>query len=247
MKDGQELDLSNVGKYKVRAEDDIVSLQVRNCDDSDIGVYTCELTNVEGKAVCNAKLDVVEDLPPQLAKSEAPYFLKTIGSTEVYPGMQSKFTACIGGFPEPEFEWFRDGTRIHEANVPGTRVQFIRDGIGAGLIKLVVNDTNVGDIGEYRLRIYNEHGEASCTATLKFDTFDPRGSRKEQSPLGDYYMGYSDLRPTALPDRSVITRMDDKSLTLNWKAALPNVHSKVSRETKIFFNNPPSGAMTQLL
>lgn len=105
--------------------------------------------------------------PPQGPRTEAPDFLKTIGSTEVYPGMQAKFTACIVGNPEPEFEWFRDGNRIHEA--PGSRYQFIRDGIGAGLIKLVVNDTNIGDLGEYKLRIWNDLGEASCSATLKFD------------------------------------------------------------------------------
>lgn len=105
--------------------------------------------------------------PPQQPRTEAPYFLKTIGSTEVYPGMQSKFTACIGGNPEPEFEWFRDGNRIHES--PGSRIQLVRDGIGAGLIKLIVNDTNIGDLGEYKLRIFNDLGEASCAATLKFD------------------------------------------------------------------------------
>ncbi|ODM95048.1 Muscle M-line assembly protein unc-89 [Orchesella cincta] len=192
LKDGNEIDTSRSDKYKLKHEDETVLLQVRNCDDSDIGAAGCPRT-------------------------EAPYFLKTIGSTEVYPGMQSKFTACVGGNPEPDFEWFKDGNRMHEAQ--GSRIQFVRDGIGAGLIKLIINDTNIGDIGEYKLRIFNDLGQASCAALLKFDT-------PGAVPLGRLLHWYSDLRPTALPDRPVITRMDEGSVTLSWKSAIPNVHSQ---------------------
>lgn len=38
MKDGEELDLGKSDKYKVKCEDGVVSLQVRNCGDGDIGV-----------------------------------------------------------------------------------------------------------------------------------------------------------------------------------------------------------------
>ena len=51
-------------------------------------------------------------------KPEPPYFLKTIGDCEVFPGMQGKFTACVAGTPEPDFEWYRDDMRMFPRWVP---------------------------------------------------------------------------------------------------------------------------------
>jgi hypothetical protein len=99
-------------------------------------------------------------------RGEIPYFLKTIGNTEVYPGMAAKFTACVGGFPEPEFEWFRN----QRDKIFGTdRVKLERDGAGSGLLRLIIKDVDIGDLGDYTLRIWNEHGDAECSAYLKYD------------------------------------------------------------------------------
>jgi hypothetical protein len=58
-KDGKEILAGD--KYKIKQEGDLVQLHVRNCDDSDKGIYTCSLSNNQGTAECKAKLDVVKE------------------------------------------------------------------------------------------------------------------------------------------------------------------------------------------
>jgi len=94
---------------------------------------------------------------------EAPYFLKTIGDCEIYEGMTAKFTACVGGTPEPEFEWFKDGSRLY----PSERIRMEREGVG--LYRLLLRTVTEGDVGRYSLRVFNPHGEAKCSAPLVFD------------------------------------------------------------------------------
>lgn len=96
-------------------------------------------------------------------KSEPPSFLKRIGDTEVYKGMIAKFTACVSGTPDPEFEWYRNNERIF----PSDRIRMEQE--GSGLLRLVIESVDPIDIGKYRLKIFNPHGEASCEADLAFD------------------------------------------------------------------------------
>jgi hypothetical protein len=77
--------------------------------------------------------------------------------------MSAKFTACIEGFPEPEFEWFKDGDKLE----PSDRIQFQRE--GAGLLRLIIKKVTEADVGKYKLRIFNSVGQAECEANLKFE------------------------------------------------------------------------------
>ncbi|XP_021952038.1 obscurin isoform X2 [Folsomia candida] len=201
-------------KYKIKQEGDLVQLYVKDCGESDKGVYTCRLTNNQGTAECKAKLDVVKEISHK-PRGEIPYFLKTIGNTEVYPGMLAKFTACVGGFPNPEFEFYRGTSKLYESD----RIKFERDGAGAGLLRLIIKDVDIGDLADYTLKIWNEHGDAECSAYLKFDSLSDFNKQK----LGDLYSGYEDTRPTAIPNRPLITNMTPKRMTLKWDPCLPHV------------------------
>lgn len=94
---------------------------------------------------------------------EPPSFLKKIGDCEVVTGMSAKFTACVNGVPDPEYEWFRNGKRMEPSD------RFIMEAEGSGLLRLIVKDTDEADVGTYRLRIFNPYGEASCEAELRYD------------------------------------------------------------------------------
>jgi hypothetical protein len=94
---------------------------------------------------------------------EPPEFLKKIGDCEVYQGMTAKFTACASGFPEPEYEWFHDGEKIY----PSDRIHMEHE--GSGLLRLSIEGVVPSDVGKYKLRIFNPHGEASCEADLNYD------------------------------------------------------------------------------
>lgn len=98
----------------------------------------------------------------KMQKIEPPAFLKRIGDCEVYKGMQAKFTACITGIPEPEFEWFRNGDKLWQSD----RIRMDQEG---SLLRLTIANVDELDGGTYLLKIHNPHGEDSCTAEMIFD------------------------------------------------------------------------------
>lgn len=102
------------------------------------------------------------------------------------------------------------------------------------------------DLGRYRLRAFNPHGEAFCEANIIFDgeTFESRKSYlkffiitsvnyctvdglevKNKKSVGDLYKDYDRFRatgaPLPLPDRPIIGLMTDRHLRLSWKPSLP--------------------------
>jgi len=96
-------------------------------------------------------------------RAEAPAFMKRIGDCEVYEGMTAKFTACATGFPEPDFEFYRNGTLLF----PSERIKIAKE--ANGLIRLTIKHVHEGDVGRYKLRVYNPHGDATCEADLCYD------------------------------------------------------------------------------
>merc|ERR1712058_44842 len=83
-KDGQPIKESR--KFKIVFEDpDLVSLVVTNCDQQDVGTYTCKAYNQFGEAFDSAKVRSTLTL-----------------------------TATISGDPEPEVGWAKDGKDVEE-------------------------------------------------------------------------------------------------------------------------------------
>ena len=91
--------------------------------------------------------------------------------------MSARFTALVTGEPEPEFEFTFDGAPIE----PGDRIHISRE--RSGLIRLSMAYVEESDIGRYGLRVWNEHGEASCDARLLYDGLEVL----PEQPLGDLY------------------------------------------------------------
>lgn len=97
-----------------------------------------------------------------MQRAEPPSFLKRIGDCEVYRGMPAKFTACVTGNPEPDFEWYRNGDRIWQTD----RIRTEQEG---SLLRLTIANVDELDAGKYTLRIVNPHGEDSCSAELIYE------------------------------------------------------------------------------
>ncbi|XP_063239264.1 obscurin-like [Bacillus rossius redtenbacheri] len=146
-------------KYEIKRTGDAYYLHVKDCTPSDSGKYKCEAANFEGVATCEANLTVVQKIEEEV-KAEPPEFLKRVRDCDVYEGMTAKFTACVSGAPDPGAEWSRGGVPL----VPGGRVRLEDE--GAGLLRLTVEKVEPADAGRYKLRIFNQHGEASCEAEL---------------------------------------------------------------------------------
>ena len=96
-------------------------------------------------------------------KVEPPSFLKRVGDCEVYKGMTAKFTACVTGYPDPEFEWYRDDTKLW----PTDRI--LMENEGAGLLRLTIYRVDEDDAGKYTLRIFNPYGEDKSTGEMIFE------------------------------------------------------------------------------
>ena len=129
--------------------------------------------------------------------------------------MTAKFTACASGFPEPKYEWFRNGQRLF----PNERIRMERE--GSGLLRLTIRNVDEPDVGQYTLRVFNPHGEARCSADLCYDTLDSRPKR----PVGEQYTDFDKFRqsgaPVPLADRPIINLITDRYLTLSWKPSIP--------------------------
>ncbi|GLG93475.1 Obscurin [Gryllus bimaculatus] len=211
--DGQHIKIDSE-KYHIRTDGDAVCLYVKDCQPSDAGRYKCKASNQDGEDSCEASLEVVDTIG-RSQRVEPPSFLKSIGDCEVYKGMTGKFTACASGIPEPEFEWFRNDEKLF----PSDRVRMERE--GSGLLRLTIANVNPADIGRYKLRIFNPHGEASCEADLNYDSLDDRPKKSLGYQYTDFDKYRSSGAPLPLADRPIISRMSDRQLTLSWKPYIP--------------------------
>ncbi|PSN48207.1 hypothetical protein C0J52_03611 [Blattella germanica] len=220
-------------KYRLKRDGDAVCLYVKECKPEDTGRYKCKAINCDGEASCEANLDVVDKIEKK-QKIEPPEFLKKIGDCEVYKGMTAKFTACASGFPEPEFEWFRDGEKLY----PSDRIRMERE--GSGLLRLSIENVVPSDVAKYKLRIFNPHGEASCEAGLNYDSLESKPKR----PVGDLYTDFDKFRKTGAPlplaDRPIISRMTDRRLTLSWKPSIP-IGPRIPVTYRVEMSEQPDG------
>nr|XP_031831778.1 obscurin isoform X2 [Nomia melanderi] len=200
-------------KYKMKLDGDACCLYVKDCTYADSGMYKCKAVNRCGEVECTANLAVVDKIG-KMQKIEPPSFLKRIGDTEVYRGMPAKFTACITGNPEPDFEWYRNGDRIWQTD----RIRMDQEG---SLLRLTISNVDDMDAGKYVLKIVNPHGSDMCSAELIYESLEPRPKK----PLADQYAEFDKYRKSGVPlplaDRPIISRMMDRHLTLSWKPSIP--------------------------
>ncbi|XP_060826020.1 obscurin isoform X7 [Bombus pascuorum] len=205
--------LNDDDKYKIKRDGDVCCLYVKDCTYDDAGTYKCKAVNKGGEAECAANLTVVDTIE-KIQKAEPPSFLKKIGDCEYYKGMAAKFTACVTGIPEPEFQWFHNGNKMWQTD----RIRMNQEG---SLLRLIINNADELDAGKYMLKISNPHGEDSCTADLIYESLEPRPKKA----LGDQYADFDKYRKSGVPlplaDRPIISRMMDRHLTLSWKPSIP--------------------------
>ncbi|CAH2049873.1 unnamed protein product, partial [Iphiclides podalirius] len=213
-KDGQPISPSD--KYGIKRDGEVCCLYVRDLKPEDAGRYKCLAKNREGEATCEATLDVVEKIGRQV-RAEPPSFLKRIGDAEAVRGLPVKFTACITGSPEPDVEWFRNDEKLF----PCERIRMDQE--STGLLRLTISGVDQSDVGAYRCRISNPHGEDSCTAQLTYDTLEPLTSKR---PISEQYSEFDKMKKTGVPmplgDKPIISRMADRHLTLSWRPSIPH-------------------------
>lgn len=119
-----------------------------------------------------------------------------------------------------------------------------------GLLRLSISGAEHGDVGTYRCRIYNPHGEDFCIANLTYDSkysillssyiatmssggkfhscsrcpaLEPVTSKR---PISEQYSDFDKMKKTGVPmplgDKPIISRMADRHLTLSWRPSIPH-------------------------
>merc|ERR1719244_817290 len=200
-------------RHKIKTNGMCRMLMIKKLKESDVGSYTCVAKNQEGTTESRGTLEIVEFV--ERGRNDAPEFLKKIGDEMVFRGMAARFTALVTGIPEPEFEFFFNNKPMF----PTDRIHIVQE--RTGLIRLSMAYVEESDIGTYRLRVWNKHGEATCEARLVYDGLEVQPGQT----LGNLYQGFEKYTigglPMPLPDKPLICQMSDTKVTLTWKPALP--------------------------
>ncbi|XP_058829179.1 obscurin isoform X2 [Topomyia yanbarensis] len=200
-------------RYRMKYEGEHCCLYIKECVESDTGLYSCVATNREGTSTVEAKLDVVS----QLTKGDEPtpaYFMKKPVDIRVLEGMKAKFTACVDGFPLPTVEWIRDGHRL----VPSEKYRIESD--INGLARLIIDDVQEEDLGRYTCKISNNLAEVLAHANLHFEPLDACPRRRYGKSKDKNYLHTS---PYPLMDKPIISKLSDRRLTLSWKPSMTTI------------------------
>lgn len=136
-------------KYKISEskENQVYSLEIRDLQKPDSGIYKCVASNEVGKIDCRAKLEVKE-------KQFAPEFddKDTTRVIELEEGEELDERVTIRGNPKPEVSWYKNGKHLRETS----RIQ----------LKPIGNNYNIN----IRRAITDDSGTYKCVGTNDLGT-----------------------------------------------------------------------------
>ncbi|XP_028616553.1 obscurin-like protein 1 isoform X2 [Grammomys surdaster] len=149
---------------------------------TDAGVYVCRARNAAGEAYAAAAVTVLEPpapepepqssecpLPPPGTGEGAPVFLTGPQSQWVLRGEEVVLTCQVGGLPEPELYWEKDGMALDE--VWDSSHFKLEPGRGASdegaSLTLRILAARLPDSGVYVCHARNAHGHAQAGALLQ--------------------------------------------------------------------------------
>jgi len=97
----------------------------------------------------------------KLAADGPPRFLgEGLQDVSLVDGSAAKICGRVKGFPDPTIAWFKDGQPIKE----GRKNKIVFE--DPDLVSLVVVNCDVGDVGTYTCKAYNQFGEAFDSAKV---------------------------------------------------------------------------------
>ncbi len=114
------------------------TLQLRDIDLDDTGVYRCKVTNSLGTEWCNSVELVILTPPTKTSQS---------GNVTLFEGENTTLSVDFSGSPVPSVQWYKDGVAL--SGQTGKTIPF--------------NSIDLDDEGTYTCRIRNEAGSVSCS------------------------------------------------------------------------------------
>jgi len=118
------------------------------------GVYTAVAKNLVGDCKTSAKVKVIKQ----------PYFIKPLSDITVIEKQNLKLDADIGGFPDPDIEWMKDGKPINLKKSSGPEKPVLKK--EGNNYSLSLTKVSVENEGIYSIIAKNQAGEVKCQASV---------------------------------------------------------------------------------
>ena len=149
LKDDETLPLDNMKKEGTNC-----IFQVDNVKLECSGVYTAVAKNLVGDCKTSAKVKVIKQ----------PYFIKPLSDITVIEKQNLKLDADIGGFPDPDIEWMKDGKPINLKKSSGPEKPVLKK--EGNNYSLSLTKVSVENEGIYSIIAKNQAGEVKCQASV---------------------------------------------------------------------------------
>ncbi|XP_031665698.1 obscurin isoform X6 [Oncorhynchus kisutch] len=167
----EKLRLTSGGRFKMVDDGDVYRLTIYDLTLEDSGQYMCRAKNNVGEAYACVTLHV--GLPQEMVE-RAPVFMVKPTSARVGLGGDVVFHCRVAAYPEPKFDWEKDGRYLAETN----RIKVTSDSDSSSLR---IQSVRSLDSGTYTCRAQNSVGRSNSAATLLVDTQDSHHLGKDKS------------------------------------------------------------------
>lgn len=151
----QNVPLTASDHYKISHKDDIFKLEIHGLNIDDIGTYTCKAKNSSGEISCKGALHLIE-VPPTVQKILP-------GTLSIKEGEILKLEAKFDGEPKPDIKWMKDGNELK----PSDRIKI--ENKPDGSTKLIINQPNLNDAGNYSVLASNNKGKADSQSKVNVE------------------------------------------------------------------------------
>ncbi|XP_038216981.1 uncharacterized protein LOC119835922 isoform X2 [Zerene cesonia] len=173
MKNGHEIEETN--RLRSLQSGNVCSLKIQDVKIEDEGRYSCEATNVHGRASTYARMTVITDR--QIWEADAklkrersadaegeypPQFTMRLRDRRVQATYPVRLTCQVIGSPAPNVTWFKDG---QEVVLDSRRVKYQDEHFHT----LEIAPTTLDDGGVYEALARNGSGAISCRCSLVVD------------------------------------------------------------------------------
>uniref|UniRef100_A0A674F057 Obscurin, cytoskeletal calmodulin and titin-interacting RhoGEF b n=1 Tax=Salmo trutta TaxID=8032 RepID=A0A674F057_SALTR len=158
----EKLRLTSGGRFKTVDDGNVYRLTIYDLTLEDSGLYMCRAKNNVGEAYACVTLHV--GLPQEMVE-RAPVFMVKPTSARVGLGGDVVFHCRVAAYPEPKFDWDKDGRYLAETN----RIKVSSDGDSSSLR---IQSVRSLDSGMYTCRAQNSVGRSNSAAALVIDTQD---------------------------------------------------------------------------
>ncbi|KAH0621550.1 hypothetical protein JD844_022945 [Phrynosoma platyrhinos] len=136
-------------KYTLRYEEGSASLEIKQLDISDVGVYSCRATNSAGSKESSSTLTV----------KEPPSFVTEPESQETVPGSTVRLKSTFKGTAPLSVQWFKGDAKL----TTGGACYIMTEALSSYLELYAVKPT---DSGVYSCKVSNVAGSVECSANL---------------------------------------------------------------------------------